>query len=115
MIGDLPGNSQFEQPPLVNSIEEDQEFQYMEEAAMPYSTDIEDESMPESEIVRVKQANEQRLLSIDGVVGVAIESNVIGDDEIVVFLRDATAQKRIPRQIEGFPVRTEITGEFEAY
>lgn len=71
--------------------------------------------MPESEIERVKMKHEQRLLAVDGVVGVGIGSTEIGDDAIVVYLREAHIQARIPSDLDGFPVRTEISGEIDAY
>lgn len=86
-----------------------------EEAAMPYPANEEGGHMPKSGIERIKEKYEQRLFSIDGVVGVGIGTNEIGDDVIVIYLRDETAQKRIPSELEGFSVRTQISGEFEAY
>lgn len=77
--------------------------------------DEETEVMPQSEIERVRIKHEAALLAIDGVVGIGIGSNEIGDDAIVVYLRDKQTQSSIPDELEGFPVQTEITGEFDAY
>ncbi|MDJ0846081.1 hypothetical protein [Crocosphaera sp.] len=112
---DWLNNDEFDEPPLISMLEGNQETQAMEEAVMLYSPEAEEESLVDSEIMSVKQANEQKLLSIDGVVAVAIERNAIGDDEIVVYLSNPTAQKHIPKQLEGFSLRIEITGGFDAY
>lgn len=85
------------------------------EKAMAYPTNEEGGHMPKSGIERIKEKYEQRLFSIDGVVGVGIGTNEIGDDVIVIYLRDETALKRVPSELEGFSVRTQISGEFEAY
>ncbi len=71
--------------------------------------------MPTSEIERVKYENEQRLLAIEGVVGVGMGKNEIGDDVILVYLRDKEAEKSVPKELDGFPVKTVISGEFDAY
>lgn len=84
-----------------------------EEAAMPY--DPQEEIMESSKIVQVKQAHEQQLLAIDGVTGVGIQRNAIGDESIVVYLLDASCQQKIPNQLEGFQVMTEVTGSIDAY
>ena len=86
----------------------------IEDVRMPYS-DQEDAPMPASEIERVKQTHEQSLLAIEGVVGVGITANEIGDDAIAIYLRAADAAGRIPNELDGFPVITEVSGEFEAF
>jgi len=53
-------------------------------------------------------------MSIDGVEGVGIGKNPIGDDAILVYLRDDGARKRVPASIEGYPVETIITGVIDA-
>ncbi|MBD2773290.1 hypothetical protein [Iningainema tapete] len=83
----------------------------VEEVAMPFTMSLN----PQSQIERVKQKHEQRLLSIDGVVGVGIQRNEIGQEVIVVYLRDAGVQKSIPSNLEGFVVKTEVTGFFDAF
>lgn len=95
-------NSGFESPDVNNLVEE---------AAVPYVVF----EAPQSEIERVKQQHEAKLLATDGVVGVGISRNQIGDDVIVVYLRDRSAQKHIPTQLENFAVVTEVTGQIDAY
>ena len=84
-----------------------------EEAAMPYDPDPGSE--PESPIVAVKERHERRLMSIDGVQGVGVGAGEVGQDAIVIYLRDEACKKRVPSEIEGIPVRLEVTGEIEAY
>lgn len=88
-----------------------------EEAAMPYNPDdsVTDDSTAESTIAQVKQNHESELLAIEGVEGVGIGQNEIGDEVILVYLRDAAAERRIPQELESFAVRTEITGIIDAY
>lgn len=83
----------------------------MEEAAVFYDGS----ESAQSEIERVKQKHEARLLEIDGVVGVGIQRNEIGDDVIAVYLHERSVQQRIPTQLEGFSVVTEVTGQIDAY
>ena len=92
-----------------------------EEAAMPYNPEDQPTgdtggaaAARSASISRVKQIHERELMAIDGVEGVGIGRNQIGDDAILVYLRDAETAKRIPGQIEGFPVRIEITGIIDA-
>lgn len=83
-----------------------------EEAAMPYNPEdyAANESALSSPILSVKQNHEQSLLAIDGVEGVGIGRNQIGDDVILVYLRDEAVKQQIPFDIEGFQVKTQITG-----
>ena len=92
------------------------EFPY-EEAAMPYNPEepTAGNPGPSTPIVQVKQNHEFELMAIDGVEGVGIGSNEIGDDVILVYLRDEEVGKRIPHNIEGFQVKTQITGIIDAY
>lgn len=61
-----------------------------------------------------RDRNERRLLATPGVVGVAIGRTPLGDDAIVVYLRDASYEQAVPREVEGYPVQTIVTGEIEA-
>jgi len=99
--------NEFLEPPLdiVNTTPSEREIPY---------PDDEEETMSSSEIERVKNQFEQKLLQIDGVVGVGIGQNEIGDDAIVVYLRDASSEEKIPAEIGGHPVLTEITGDIDA-
>ena len=87
----------------------------MAEEDIAYPGEDDDADLPESEIERVMQKYEQNLLSIDGVVGIGIQTNKIGNDVIAVYLRDKAVRKRIPGELDGFSVETVISGEFDAY
>jgi hypothetical protein len=53
-----------------------------EEAAMPYSPESSTEAS--STVERVKEEHEKELMAIDGVEGVVVGRNSIGNDAIVV-------------------------------
>jgi hypothetical protein len=91
------------------------EFTY-EEAAMPYNPDepAATGSTSSSQIAGVKQNHERELMAIDGVEGVGIGRNQIGDDVILVYVRDEAVGQRLPFNIEGFQVKTQITGIIDA-
>ena len=77
-----------------------------EDAAMPYDPpDETDTDREDALVVDVRNRHEQRLLAIDGVKGV---------DAIILYLRDSGVRARIPAEIEGIPIRSEITGEIDA-
>ena len=64
-------------------------------------------------IEQVKEHHQSELLSIDGVEGIGI-----GEEEdrpvIKVYVSDKSkeVQSRIPRELQGYPVRIEMSGEF---
>jgi hypothetical protein len=66
-------------------------------------------------IEQVKAKYEWQMLDIEGVEGVGI-----GDEQgqpvikVYVARKTKSLQQQIPRQIEGFPVSLEVTGEFHA-
>ena len=99
-----------ENPPEEGAPETTNEAQ---SGAVPYFPDFDPE--PGSEIERVRQKHEPQLLAIDGVVGVRIGPDEIGDDVIVVMLRDSAVGKAVPKRLDGIPVHTEVTGEIDAY
>jgi hypothetical protein len=53
-------------------------------------------------------------MAIDGVEGVGVGRNGIGDDAIIVYLRSDDVKARIPRSIDGYPVETKVTGIIDA-
>ena len=89
------------------------EFEY-EDAAMPYYPEEHSATASPSKLDSVKQSHENELMAIDGVEGVGIGKNRIGDDAILVYLRDHEAGKFVPRDIEGHPVEIIITGQIDA-
>lgn len=88
------------------------DFEY-EDAAMPYSPESSTEAT--SVVEHVKQSHEQELLAIEGVEGVGVGRNNIGNDAIIVYVRTEDAKSRVPRSLDGYPVETEVTGAIDAY
>ena len=80
-----------------------------EDAAMPYQSG---EEVAPAETVRQKL--QARLMEIEGVEGVGIGQDAIGDEGIVVYVRDAEAAKRIPRTLDGLKVIVQVTGPIDA-
>lgn len=54
-------------------------------------------------------------MSIDGVEGVGIGRDRVGNDAIVVYLRDASARTSVPAEVEGVRVETTVTGIVDPY
>jgi len=86
-----------------------------EEAAMVYDPGMREPDVSPAAVEVARQRNEQALLSIDGVMGVAVGRTPIGEDAIVLYLRDASVKARVPTHVEGYPVETIVTGEIDAY
>ena len=59
----------------------------------------------------VKARHEASLTRIPGVLGVAAD---LRTNEIVVYVESAEVCERIPKRIEGYPVRCEVTGPIRA-
>ena len=72
-------------------------------------------SSAKASIEQAKTNHEMRLLNIEGVEGVGIGEEM-GKPVIKVYVAKKTKaiQKKIPDQIEGYPVVMEVTGEFHA-
>jgi hypothetical protein len=85
-----------------------------EDAAMPYYPEEPTTANISSSLEQVQQNHEQELMAIDGVEGVGAGRSKIGNDAIIVYLRDEGAKKRIPSNIDGYPVETIITGVIDA-
>ena len=86
----------------------------MEEAAMPYEPDEAEDPVQRSRVEHIRHRYEDRLMSIEGVVGVEVASDSIGEQVIRVFLRDASSGHGVPTMLEGVPVETEVTGDIDA-
>lgn len=107
-------NSKFTQAP----------YAVFEDAAMPY---LPDESMAQGGVGRgqrghaaspgrleaAKRRNERALMAIDGVEGVSLGQTAIGKEALVVYLRDSSVKRRVPLQVEGYPVETSVTGQID--
>ena len=80
-----------------------------EDAAMPFSRGKEF-----SQADPLKQKREKALMAIEGVEGVGTGQDAIGNEGVVVYVRDAEAAKRVPRTLDGLNVQVQITGPIEA-
>lgn len=67
-------------------------------------------------IETVLKTNQETLMSIPGVVGVGIGGSA-NSPAIVVMLKENTPElkKKLPRQLGGFPVQVDVTGEVTAF
>lgn len=86
----------------------------LEDAAMPYYPEESTTTSTSSALEHAKQNHEQELMAINGVEGVGVGRSKIGDDAIIVYLRDEGVKNRIPISIDGYPVETIITGVIDA-
>jgi hypothetical protein len=78
------------------------------------SMNSKDSAAPQRDINAVLAAHDQELLAIPGVVGVYVGLREDGRTQCLkVMLARLTPenQRAIPRQLEGYPVVTEVTGE----
>jgi hypothetical protein len=80
-----------------------------ETAAMPYSAD-EGLSAPNG----VLDKHRAMLMAIDGVLGVGTGQDRIGNEAIVVYIRDQGVAKSVPRELEGLSIQIEVTGPIDA-
>ncbi len=98
-------------------------YAVFEDAAMPY---VPDEASghavaglahaappPPGRLEAAKRRNERALMAIDGVEGVSLGQTAIGGEALVVYLRDASVKRRVPSQVDGYPVETSITGQID--
>jgi len=72
--------------------------------------------MSMDDVIRVMDAHVNELMAIPGVVGVAVGALDDGKPCIKVLVAKRTSEhrKRIPKEIEGYPVVIEVTGEIRA-
>lgn len=109
-------NSKFMQSP----------YAIFEDAVMPYLPDGASDqgapgaslgqrphALPAGRLEAAKRRNERALLAIDGVEGVSLGQTAIGKEALVVYLRDPSVKRRVPMQVEGYPVETSITGQID--
>ncbi len=71
--------------------------------------------MPTTPIEEVLKTHTASLMSIPGVVGTA-QSLCGGKDCIHIYVAAMTPEleKRLPKNLEGYPVEVQVTGEFKA-
>ena len=102
-------NSKFTQSP----------YAVFEDAAMPYVPDALPgqgpfaPAAPSGRLEAARRRNERALMAIDGVEGVSLGQTAIGKEALVVYLRDPSVKRRVPLQVEGYPVETSITGQID--
>lgn len=60
---------------------------------------------------KARQVLEERLIGLPGIAGIA---HMEETGEIIVFLENEQAKGQVPGRFENFPVRTKITGKFQA-
>ena len=80
-----------------------------EEAAMPYRSGSET-----SPADMLKQKQQASLMAIEGVEGVGTGQDAIGNEAIVVYVRDQEAAKRVPQSVDGMKIVVQITGPISA-
>jgi hypothetical protein len=80
-----------------------------ETAAMPNSVD-EGLSAPTG----VLNKHRVMLMAIDGVLGVGLGQDRVGNDAIVAYVRDQGVAKSLPRELDGLSVQIEVTGPIDA-
>ena len=97
-------------------------YAVFEDAAMPYVPDeasshavagFAHATPPPGRLEAAKRRNERALMAIDGVEGVSLGQTAIGGEALVVYLRDASVKRRVPSQVDGYPVETSITGQID--
>ncbi|MDN2671934.1 hypothetical protein OX459_11070 [Janthinobacterium sp. SUN026] len=104
-------NSKFAQSP----------YAVFEDAAMPYLPDAlpgqgpgqHAQAAPHGRLEAARRRNERALMAIDGVEGVSLGQTAVGTEALVVYLRDSSVKRRVPLQVEGYPVETSITGQID--
>ncbi len=62
-----------------------------------------------------RERHEAELMAIDGVMGVGLGRDDIGDDAVIVYVRDRGVCAQLPAEVGGVAVRCEVTGIIEAY
>lgn len=71
---------------------------------------------PQKSIAEVKSQQEESLLAIEGVEGVGIgEENNTPCIVVYVSISDEKTRQKIPKEIEGYHVKVETSGEFSAF
>ncbi|GAA1853193.1 hypothetical protein GCM10009736_19840 [Actinomadura bangladeshensis] len=70
---------------------------------------------PGSPIEEALVRHRERLLAIDGVEGLDHGRGADGTEVIRVHIRTLSVKRRVPRELDGFPVITIVTGPYRAY
>jgi len=84
-----------------------------EQAALPVGDPRDLERHPTDAVV---DAHRQRLLAVEGVVGVGHGRTPDGNDAVLVWVTDAGAADRLPRELDGHAVIVDVVpGGFRAF
>ncbi|UCD22351.1 MAG: hypothetical protein JSW22_01545 [Chloroflexota bacterium] len=70
-----------------------------------------EDASQEKPLAEAREVLEQQLISVPGFAGIA---HLEETGEVVVFLENEQARATVPDRFEGFPVRAEVTGIFQA-
>ncbi|HEV7842790.1 MAG TPA: hypothetical protein VGO69_03795 [Pyrinomonadaceae bacterium] len=68
-------------------------------------------------IEKVKAAHEMKLMDIEGVQGVGIGQQAKADGlaiKVYVDRKTKSLQEKLPKELDGYPVEIEVSGEFQA-
>lgn len=65
----------------------------------------------QSKVKEVREKYEPDLFAIDGVSGVSVDE---AKDEIIVYIEKPEISRKVPKKLDGFPVRYEVIGRIEA-
>ena len=73
------------------------------------------DTVSQRSIIEVQEAHAERWEALDGVEGTGV-GRCEGEPCIKVFVREKTAEleEEVPPEVEGYPVRLEVTGPFRA-
>jgi hypothetical protein len=109
-------NSKFAQSP--HAVFEDAAMPYLPDDATGQGTGGAGQgyyapAAPPGRLEAAKRRNERALMAIDGVEGVSLGQTAVGKEALVVYLRDSSVKRRVPLQVEGYPVETSITGQID--
>jgi hypothetical protein len=69
----------------------------------------------EQEIRELKKRHSARLLSEPGVSGVGIEKDQAGEYFLTVHVDDAATAQKMPRQLDGKPIKVVKSGPFKKF
>ena len=79
----------------------------------PQSEQKLEQRMPKRSLEQVQESHTKDLMAIPGVVGTAIGQAENGSPAILVFVEEKTDEitRKVPTELEGYPVRIQVTGE----
>ena len=80
-----------------------------EEAAITYNPGAD-----QSPALVAQQKHEATLMALDGVEGIGIGQDPIGNPAIVVYVRDQGVSDRLPKDLDGVSVQVQVTGLIDA-